>query len=346
MARPTNAESEKLEKIKKLNLFTRDSHIYAEFEETKIYDDIHSWSHIFIQHCKVRTLHKTYKEKSIIDILDNGNEDLFNYFNIMSISKEELQNKLDKLKEIDIDTYTFYNNLYVSTFVNRVDSIGESDSSPLNYKINTYAYRKDIEKIFLHVYREESDFYIRQMVMFERALGANWDKLLLDDWFHVFNDEVKEFFKKYYLGQIDKLETIMESNRYSSRYNASVGSRVSIELDFRKPKEELIKIISQAKENFDKPNSLKIYKDLGLEVDISDIVTSSEIYVEDKKKSIEGKFADILFVYDCKKVGFVNDYIKEQIYNYWVDKSDGTREESITDKTIQSHNTLAKKYID
>lgn len=71
----------------------------------------------------------------------------------------------------------------------------------------------------------------------------------------------------------------------------------------------------------------------------------TSLYRHDKKnkKELWEKYADVLFIYDCKKVGLPESYIRKEIDTYY--QSKGINIE-IADKTYKELVKMGKDYID
>ena len=124
--------------------------------------------------------------------------------------------------------------------------------------------------------------------------------------------------------------------------------RVHIELDLTKPKEELLKYIEMIKNDYDEdPNNIStVYNILGATLkDYKCELDKCDIYKFKNPKPINGRLADILFIYDCRRVGLKNEYIIDEIDRYWQDIKN-LYKDNFTPSTLSKYYKIAIKYID
>jgi len=119
-------------------------------------------------------------------------------------------------------------------------------------------------------------------------------------------------------------------------------NRVYAELDLSKPLDELIEFVTMIQEDY-KENSQNIYnhdfKPYKCEL------SNCDIYKFKNPKPIYGSLADVLFIYDCKKLGLNNDYIQDEINRYWQEVKNLFKDRFSTTTLINYHQ-FAKNYID
>jgi hypothetical protein len=119
-------------------------------------------------------------------------------------------------------------------------------------------------------------------------------------------------------------------------------NKVYAELDLSKPLEELIEFVTMIKEEYNE-NSQNIYNHdfKPYKCELSDC----DIYKSKNTKPIYGRLADVIFIYDCKKLGFDNDYIKDEINRYWQEVKNLFKD-SFGGSTLIDYHEFGKKYID
>jgi len=125
-------------------------------------------------------------------------------------------------------------------------------------------------------------------------------------------------------------------------HQVATTNSVFIELDLSKDKKELLEYIELIKDDYDEePNNIfnHDFKPYECELEVC------EIYKNKEPKPLNGRLADILFIYDCKKAGLHNEYIIDEINRYWNDVKNLFRDK-IYEKTIKNYHKFAIEYID
>lgn len=153
----------------------------------------------------------------------------------------------------------------------------------------------------------------------------------------IVNDEIL----KYGLHEIENMPIFLTSSH--SRKAALV------QIDFTKPIEEITATVSTLKRHFDKNpeiiSSLEQY--LKIEPEKKPYfctIKQCEIYKHKDPKPLEGRLADALFIYDCKRLGLTKDYAMVNINEYWFNKLQ--IETHISERTYKEYLKFAKKQID
>ena len=124
-----------------------------------------------------------------------------------------------------------------------------------------------------------------------------------------------------------------------------------IEVDLTKPKEDIIKYIETIKDEFDDDPSKfdNIHDKLGLIPEIFQCsIKDCEIFTLGKRgtnKPINGIMADILFIYDCCKVGLSKKYIIGEINRYWNNIKKINTDE-MSESTYRKYKKIAIDYIE
>jgi len=347
MARPNKETLEKLEKIKRLKLFTRDNDIYTEFEETTKDMSVYEISYVFNRRCANRSSDRYFTS---IESYRESYAHLSEYLKI-PIEVE----KLKRLEKIDEEISKIYISLICTMLSDKLEK-----EKPFLYEMEIYVFKEEFQKIFNKEELEQAfRFGVPSAINLHTALKFLSKKQIERLKKYYFNEANDSYFDGF--GGNFVYQTIIKKNQM---YRGSIpvesdedripwehpvykNKSCYVELDFTKPKEELIEIISNIKDRFDNdPSTIKnLYELLG---DTGEIYKCNlgecDIYKKDKKKPIGGKFADIFFIYDCKKIGLDNKYIIDELYDYWLKKKN--IEEGMTLKTLQKYHKMAKEYID
>ncbi|MCX6074905.1 MAG: hypothetical protein NTY39_11330 [Campylobacterales bacterium] len=159
-------------------------------------------------------------------------------------------------------------------------------------------------------------------------------------------DKLKEFIPVDIRQQMHRIEEIPIFLTSSNQAKKSA----LVEIDFTKPLEEIIAIVSTLKRRFDEDNSMvqNIYEYLGIEPK-SDVYTCNftncDIYTHKNPKPLSGRLADVLFIYDCTKLGLTQKYTLEEINRYWNDVQN-LFTEKMQNKTLKEYLEFAVKQID
>ncbi|GIU00548.1 hypothetical protein TSL6_10540 [Sulfurovum sp. TSL6] len=376
MAAPTKVEREKREKIKELDLFVRDSDIYTIFENETKDMSVFEASHVFNAECGYRDIHCNlyiFNTKKLNEIYNNISG------LIKMLDRQTFQGFFDtyierikKLHSIDLEVFALYYNL-----IKHAKFLTFSNEKPFNYKIINLVYRHDFVNI-LGEERANALFGNYKTINIKQILPTNintsteyFDK----DRQWVLTEEELELVRKFYFtvnqdefritphSTLIKRDYITSSiplynnpyalsdndeNDFFIDYGVTKSTSTYVELDLTKPLDELKEYITKIKNDFEEDSTriLNIYDLLGDENNIFKCdFGECEIYKKDKRKPIGGRFADALFVYDCKKAGFDNAFIADEISRYWTDTKQ-LFPEKFESKTVGTYHKFVKEQID
>lgn len=321
MARPTKEEIEKRQKIIDLGLFVRDSKIYTNFENGigKSNLTLTDQSHFFCDECITR------------DFINSSKNTKFRDF------KNEIKNiELEKLEKINYFSYIYYSILYLNKdFINRT-----TRSQKKNYEVNNVLELQ-------HIINALGDKYKYNVLTEDYYMSISLDSLV-----YTLNREEKEKLLEYCIqngvGKTFINHESIDRVHDMDKINDGRLNRVNIELDLTKPKEEILKYISIIKDDYDKdPSNIpSIYNILGLDLkNYSCELSKCDIYKSKNPKPINGRLTDILFIYDCKKIGLHDEYIKDEINRYWNDIKKLYRDK-FPSSTLNNYHKFSKKYIE
>jgi len=315
-------DNNKLESIINLELFTRSSPLYKSFENrTKDLNEVEI-SYIFCKECEIRAKDLNYI-KEWLDCRDNSIDDKENYPLIYN-------KKFEKLKQIDIDLYSYYNNLLEKVTLQPLE-----DSINKKYSIKTTI----DEPILLKVLGETR---VNELLYngYPKEIQENKGFPYLDF------EQLMPFLKK---DEISKIKNHIKLNPFGFRtmilrdytkIDRDLSSSYFIEIDFTKPIEEIQQFIQEIKNDFNTNPKIvpNMYNLLGIKRKKLEFFTlKSEIYRNTNKKKNNQLLADILFIYDCYKANYKQADIQQEFkeyYGYGIKKS-----------TIKSYLNFGKTFI-
>lgn len=136
-----------------------------------------------------------------------------------------------------------------------------------------------------------------------------------------------------------------------SNHNSLYGDKSAlVQLDFTKPKEELLAIVSQIKADFDNDHTIiECFGEyLGTTFRTDPYmcnIKKCDIYKHKNPKPLEGRMADAFFIFDCKRLGLTKEYALDEINRYWNDVKK-MHEDKIQDNTFKNYLKFAEKMID
>lgn len=133
------------------------------------------------------------------------------------------------------------------------------------------------------------------------------------------------------------------------RYSGVTHKSALVNIDFTKPKEEIIALVSKIKDEFDNDHSTIQGIDEFLGVPPYQVyscnIKECDIYKHKNPKPLQGRFADALFIYDCNKMGLTKSYAMREIDRYWNIVKNIFREK-ISENTYYDYLDFATKQIE
>jgi len=339
MARPSKKTLELRKKIIDLGIFKRDSEIYMSFEEKSLHiSNKYTEPYNFCFECSLRT---------------NITGDYIN-----EVSEIVLQLKLDDIMKTDI--------------FQRVQKLSKNLSVYYSELLAKREFHNNIPKTTEYYITHNIELFILKNSLSEERFNyfiENSSSLELTEMINK-NEENNNYIKKGLTdSELKRIRSALKNNGYSaynslilsvsgdlidSTLNTNRNKRIYTELDLTKPKEEILEYVSKLKDDFDNDPSQfqNAYELLGGKQEIfSCDIKDCNIYKDTRSlKPISGRLADVLFIYDCKKVNEIlgadvltNEYITDEINKYWQDikniSTDGFR-------SIDEYYSIAKDYID
>lgn len=327
MGRPTNEVREQRSKIIELGLFVRDSYIYTNFENLTRDFPTHRLNYVFCKECSARDYMNNIEVSELINLKPN-------------IDSIEITKKLEELEKLDDFLSTYYYTLYKNQF-------NHDKQFPLKaYTTDTIIESKHIINVLGNnpPYDNLSTY---------TSLNSLAYKMPKED-----RKKLLEYCIKYGLGETCIYREMITSMNlaYYDMPNIELKNdnlhRVKIELDLTKPTKEILKYIEAIKNDYDKdPSNIPTLSSL-LGADTSDnkLCKTKEFNIYDRKskKPINGRLADILFIYDCRKAGLNDEYIRNEINRYWQDVKElfSLFENKFGEKTLIKYSIFSQKYID
>jgi hypothetical protein len=339
----------KIEEIINLQLFTRSSRLYKDFENrAKDLNEVEI-SYLFCKECENRAKNLDFI-KEWLEVRDN------------STSREEKEKftliyneQFEELKKIDFDLYAYYNNLFESVVLNPLE-----DATSKQYSVKTMI----DEPVLLKVLGEERvnellyDGYPDYIQDNKGFPYLDIEELLQEKSHITLKIELDDFksesiYKPPFLTKSEKmaLKKHIKLNPFGFRtmvlrdytkQQRDLSSSHFVEIDFSKPIEEIEHFIKSVKKDFDNnPKKLPtMYDLLGIKRKTIEFHTlKSDIYRGTNKKSNEQLLADILFIYDCNKANYTQADIQQEFQLHYRNKI------GIKKDTIKKYLEFAKKYI-
>ncbi len=375
MARPSKKTLELRKKIIELNLFKRDNEVYINFDNLKN-ESIFELPYLFCIECFARRVHcEDFTESCHGKMLNARAVRFFNktetiYESVLDTvhkiitEDEQLQNhyytSANKLLNIDKHLSKYFLVTYISSRTTSIQAKNYFDNKEHYHFITNEIDSSKVKKILKNALSPERYEYFLQ----QYGDNINIEDIARTDMFFVDENPLTTQEKQNILKElnanedeykIDKTIISLKQTPFPSDVivNKSKNKNVFAELDLTKPKEEILEYISKLKDDFDN-NHLKfknIYEILGESQDpyYCDL-KNCDVLKSKNPKPMTGRFADILFIYDCKKVNKIleadiltNEYIIDEINRYWIDIKNIS-----TDKfhSLDEYYAIAKNYID
>lgn len=164
-------------------------------------------------------------------------------------------------------------------------------------------------------------------------------------------DECKEAVQQYFSDntELSKLEfnmPVISSINPSREYH----KRALIEIDFTKPKKEILLLVSKLKDEYDSNNTFIQGLDeyLGLvpqKEAYNCTLENCDFYKKSPKKPLLNKLMDAFFIHDCKRFGLTNQYTIDEINRYW-NEVKHTHHDKMSEKTYYEYLKYMRNQID
>jgi hypothetical protein len=263
---------------------------------------------------KIKIILENILEKKIIDEIEEENKKKISELNRNNKNYLHIKKILNQVKSRNLKVSAFdyllrerynylWNNLYVPDL-----------SSLLHYDKVEYLNR---------IYFKDSSFSFEDMFIMENHRGTSCDTLMLK------NEELS-LFPKYFMGEINKKELELKSEKYNKKrafsfsttkifnlFGKKKGDNILLELDLNKPLEDLQEEVKLAKRFFNK-NKNQVENEF--EINYGYNVFDNELFEELKNKRsvkipFDEKLIDLLFIIDCLIIDKPN--IKLLLQNYY-----------------------------
>jgi len=325
---------EKRKRIIDLKLIERDNIIYTNFEKNS--EDNLNIDYLFCMQCYYR-----------YSFTNGGSAK--KYF----LDKNSLE-KLKILKSIDINIYNYYYSLMSVT-----PSFHEPKKQGYSVKTSFSQYaliealgEKRFKELSFYGQSTANENSVLKPLFFDGYPVNDLQKHLE---YGLMKDEDIEKIQDYIQNKNHGWNTKIRRN-YVALDRTPVNEKylkvnnVSIDVDLNKSKEEILKFVEKIKDDYDldkkeehknysTKNIPNVYDLLGMRK-VEDFICDKKdcIKEEDKNKKMFEKYADILFIFDCKKACFTHKDIDEEFIKYYG--------YGMKSKTITNYYNIAIEYID
>jgi len=321
------------EQIINLELIHRNNKIYTNFE--KSLEDNLNMDYLFCMECYYR-----YS-------FSNGGS-------CTSYLGEDIFKKVELLKDIDNEIYNYYSSL---VYYDREFWKGRQQG----YSVKTSFYQYALIEALGEKRFKELPFYgettVNENSVFKPLFldGYPVDDLQKHLEYGLMKDEDIEKIQDYIQNKNHGWNTKIRQN-FVALDRTPVNEKylkvnsVLIDVDLNKSKEEILKFVEKIKDDYDldkkeehKNYSTKnipdVYDLLGMRK-LEDFICGKKdcIKEKDKNKKMFEKYADILFIFDCKKAYFTHNDINEELIKYYG--------YGMKSSTITNYYNIAIEYID
>jgi len=324
MSRPSKKTIELRKKIIELGVFKRDSEIYTSFEYLFNYDfqkeDRYSVAYAFCEESMNRADKELFDQMLTIQNEKKTKDPVFGD-DMGDDYKRKYELIIKELSQINNSISVFYE-ILIATALVKTNNTGRitANQSFSHAEISYKTLKQALGETRANELASESMLWVGKM------LNQRYVKNTLSI------EEQKSILKSLDSG-LDTNRVIVERiKRLHLSDDSSLSNRTKIvyaELDLTKPLKELTDYIAQLKNDFENnPQHYKnAYELLGekhepFQCDLS----NCNVLKESNPKPISGRLADVLFIYDCKKVNEIlgadiltKDYITREINRYWQD---------------------------
>ncbi len=334
MARPSKKTIELRKQITDLEVYKRDNEVYTNLESSFLQNNKYGIAYYFTLECFFRNPNKG-NGNIVADIIEDGRKNILRqqalYISLNSININ-IAEYFIQLKMSTFDEF-LYKNVNKEYFVEHELEINVLKNALSEERLNYF-------------YEELLSFNLDEIMEADRLEFPLTDKEK-EDIINSLNEAGWKSDKTivHYSTLPHEIESILNDNR---------NKRIYAELDLTKPLDEIIDYVTMLKNDFDSnPDDFKnAHELLGEEHEVfSCNLNRCSIYKDTKSpKPISGRLADVLFIYDCKKVNellgadiLTNDYITGEINRYWQKvkniSPDGFH-------SLEEYYAIAKEYID
>lgn len=310
MARPTKEEIERKEELKKF--YKRDQKIYTVFEKYTDSLDNYTTLQVFCTICAVR--------------------------------RERFLSSEDDILLNDIDIYKLHNEYRVVDYP--IYLIRGLSALLLDDNLDNEGHKKVKRALKLLL-----EYSYNFKAIFEKEKRIKEGKEKLDNNFLESLEVLKEILFMLFESKKGKLFNAVYETFIRKKINQFANKSYFIEVDLTKPKKEIIKFIENIKDDFD-ANPFKFentHDFLGLTPEIFKCdIKDCEVFKLGKRgtnKPINGIMADILFIYDCYKVGLDKRYTIKEINRYWNEIKNLNKDE-MSERTYENYKKIAIDYIE
>lgn len=301
MARLTNEETQRIEKLENQKILSRDMTFYTHLEEhkdNKIIEKLKNtaWG-LRVEFDEEKDL-TGYKKDLKALLKDKFNFIKKNYSsleNILSLDEEMTNNILNNR---DIEYLTFLlSTIFKSTFVKEL-------TFKTIYKTNNNSFSFLVNYIKEHIEENYPDkLRVLQILAYHPNCNTINDLILSLKIQDLFDEEIFQFAERY------KEYTLIENGEYFNE------DKLFLEINLDKSDEEVLKDLKEIRKKLKYSRQRDNSKP--------------------RKISKAQEEGNILFIYDCQKLGLRKEYIKEQLQNYF----------NTQDIDFSTSNNIYNKYL-
>ena len=344
MARKTKKEQERCAAIEELSIIRRDNSIYTQFETSAKHNGLDKHKpYSFTYECKIRSNYDIYYDKyiyecSLWDPYSKLNDGNIHLGNIEDIAEKNIVEDFKKLDKIDKKSFLYLFLIHSNILYPNINTPQGLSSFTDPYYIKNIIGLDVLEQWLGKDRAEElSNSNLDQII--DKLSSEEKDRLLKClEVYQSTAEPTRPFYTYIYDQHKNNIAT-------KSLYSRSLF----VELDLSKPTLEIVDYVKMLKKDFDNNQDKfrNVYDLLGgdiekkFEIDLQ----KSDFYTIKHFKPLEGKLADMLFIYDCNRVGLTHRYMRDEIDRYWNDVRDLKKDE-FTEKTLIKYLDFSKDQID
>lgn len=344
MGRQTKKEQERCAAIEELSIIKRDNPLYTQLETSAKHNGLEKHKpYSFVFECKVRSDFKILRDKymyecSLWDPYSKLNDGNIHLGNIEDRAEENIIEDFKKLDKIDKKSFLYLFLIHTNILYPNINTPqGLSNFTDPYYIKNIIGL--DILEQWLGKDRAEELNNSNLDQIIDKLSSEEKDKLLkcLEEY-----QNTAEPIRPFYTYVYDQHKNNIATNGIYSR-------SLFVELDLSKPTLEIVEYVKKLKKDFvaDQDKFRNVYDLLGgdiekkFEIDLQ----KSNLYTVKHFKPLDGKLADILFIYDCNRVGLTHRYMRDEIDRYW-NNVKNLKSDHLTEKTLLKYLDFSKDQID
>ncbi len=344
MGRQTKKEQERCAGIEKLSIIKRDNPLYTQFEASAKHNGLEKHKpYSFVFECKIRasfeSLHDKYMyECSLRDPYSKLNNGDIHLGNMEDMAEENIVKDFKKLDKIDKKSFLYLFLIHTNIlYPNTNTPQGLSNFTDPYYIKNIIGL--DVLEQWLGKDRAEELNSSNLDQIIDKLSSEEKDRLL--KCLEVYQSTAEPI-RPFYTYIYDQHKNNIATNGIYSR-------SLFVDLDLSKPTSEIVDYVKMLKKDFDEnQDKFRNVYDLlrgDIEKKFEIDLQKSHLYTIKHYKPLGGKLADILFIYDCNRVGLTHRYMRDEIDRYW-NRIKELKNDNLTEKTLLKYLDFSKDQID